>query len=85
VQWDTLGGVGGSGDPVIGTSGDRKGKTLPLINADDTEGKDRVIGTSGDRKNKGLRRAEMPKQWPKLRDLCGLKGSLAAARDYRQN
>jgi hypothetical protein len=26
-----------SGHPVIGESGDRKGKTLPLINTDDTD------------------------------------------------
>jgi len=42
MQWDTQGGGGRarSGDLVIGTSGDRKSqnpKTLPLINADDTD------------------------------------------------
>ena len=30
------GGAGRSGDPVIGTSGDRETKTLPLINTVDT-------------------------------------------------
>jgi hypothetical protein len=38
------------------TEGTEEGKTLPLINADDTDRKsgDRVIGTSGDRKGKTL-------------------------------
>jgi hypothetical protein len=42
ITWDTMGSPGRgeaqrSGDPVIGESGDRKSKTSPLMNTDDTD------------------------------------------------